>query len=45
VDVYNPGGHIDCTFEFNDRGRGPKIAAHYIVAADGITAERGRDGQ
>ena len=36
VDVYSPGGHIDCTFEFNDRGRGPKIAAHYIVAADGL---------
>jgi hypothetical protein len=36
VDVYSPGGHIDCTFEFNDRGRGPKVAAHYIVAADGL---------
>jgi hypothetical protein len=36
VDVYNPGDHIDCTFEFNDRGRGPKVAAHYIVAADGL---------
>jgi imidazolonepropionase-like amidohydrolase len=35
VDVYSPGGHIDSTFEFNDRGRGPKIAAHYAVAADG----------
>ena len=35
MDVYGPGGHIDSTFEFNDRGRGPKIAAHYIVAADG----------
>jgi hypothetical protein len=35
VDVYGPGGHIDSRFEFNDRGRGPKIAAHYIVAADG----------
>jgi hypothetical protein len=35
VDTYGPGGHIDSTFEFNDRGRGPKIAAHYIVAADG----------
>src|ERR1022692_45051 len=35
VDVYSPGGHIDSTFEFNDRGRGPKIAAHYVVAADG----------
>ena len=36
MDVYNPGGHIDCTFEFNDRGRGPKVAAHYIIAADGL---------
>lgn len=36
VDVYNPGGHIDCAFEFNDRGRGPKVAAHYIVAANGL---------
>jgi len=35
VDVYSPSGQIDCTFEFNDRGRGPKIVAHYIVAADG----------
>jgi hypothetical protein len=36
VDTYSPGGHIDCTFEFNDRGRGPQIAAHYIIAADGL---------
>jgi Amidohydrolase family len=35
VDVYSSDGHIDSTFEFNDRGRGPKIAAHYIVGADG----------
>jgi hypothetical protein len=35
VDTYSPDGHIDCTFEFNDRGRGPKIAAHYMVSADG----------
>ncbi|MGA8438625.1 MAG: amidohydrolase family protein [Candidatus Sulfotelmatobacter sp.] len=35
VDVYSPGRHIDSTFEFNDRGRGPNIAAHYILAADG----------
>ena len=36
VDVYNPGGRIDCTFEFNDRGRGPKIEAHYIVTEEGF---------
>lgn len=36
VDAYSPGGHVDCTFEFNDRGRGPKVAAQYIVAADGL---------
>src|ERR1022692_5216003 len=35
VDTYSADGHIDSTFEFNDRGRGPKIEAHYIVAADG----------
>jgi hypothetical protein len=35
VDTYGPGGQIDSTFEFNDRGRGPKIEAHYVVARDG----------
>jgi hypothetical protein len=35
VDSFRADGHIDSTFEFNDRGRGPKIEAHYIVAADG----------
>ena len=36
VDTYSPDGRIDSTFEFNDRGRGPKVAAHYMVAADGL---------
>lgn len=36
VDTYSPGGHIDCTFEYNDRGRGPQVVAHYIIAADGL---------
>jgi hypothetical protein len=35
VDIYTTDGHIDSAFEFNDRGRGPKIEAHYIVAPDG----------
>ncbi|HWY22335.1 MAG TPA: amidohydrolase family protein [Candidatus Acidoferrum sp.] len=35
VDTYAADGHIDSTFEFNDRGRGPKIEAHYFVGADG----------
>src|ERR1700680_3962916 len=35
VDSYSADGHIDCRFEFNDRGRGPKIEAHYTVAPDG----------
>jgi imidazolonepropionase-like amidohydrolase len=34
VDVFSPGGHIDCTFEFNDRGRGPRVAAQYVLGAD-----------
>ncbi|HWC17337.1 MAG TPA: hypothetical protein VG498_09985, partial [Terriglobales bacterium] len=36
VDAYGPNGRVDCTFEFNDRGRGPKIAAHYVLGADGL---------
>jgi hypothetical protein len=36
VDTYSADGHIDATFEFNDRGRGPKIAAHYVIGADGL---------
>jgi imidazolonepropionase-like amidohydrolase len=36
VDTYLPGGRIDSTFEYNDRGRGPKIAAHYVIRTDGL---------
>lgn len=36
VDIYGPGGRIDSTFEYNDRGRGPKIAAHYVLRPDGL---------
>ena len=31
VDTYSSGGRVDSTFEYNDRGRGPKIAAHYLL--------------
>jgi imidazolonepropionase-like amidohydrolase len=36
VDSYGAAGRIDSTFEFNDRGRGPKIAAHYVIGTDGM---------
>ncbi len=36
VDTYGPGGRVDSTFEFNDRGRGPKVSAHYVFRADGL---------
>ena len=36
VDTFGPGGQITSTFEFNDRGRGPRIAAHYVLGADGL---------
>ena len=36
VDTYGAGGKVDSTFEFNDRGRGPKLAARYVLGADGI---------
>src|SRR5204863_3861309 len=35
VDSYTAHGHVDSTYEFNDRGRGPKISAHYVLAPDG----------
>src|SRR5712692_6949957 len=33
VDTFAGEGRIESTFEFNDRGRGPKISAHYVVSA------------
>ena len=36
VDTFSADGKIDSAFEFNDRGRGPKIAAHYQVGASGL---------
>jgi imidazolonepropionase-like amidohydrolase len=36
VDTYSPDGRIDCLFEYNDRGRGPKIEGHYTLGADGL---------
>jgi len=36
VDKFSAGGGIESTFEFNDRGRGPKISAHYVVGANGF---------
>src|SRR5258708_6091243 len=35
VDVFGSDGRIESAFEFNDRGRGPKIAAHYVIGASG----------
>ena len=36
VDTYLPDGHVESTFEFNDRGRGPKISANYILDSNGL---------
>jgi len=27
---------VDSSYEFNDRGRGPKISAHYQLGSDGL---------
>src|SRR5689334_23956249 len=35
VDVYTAGGRVNSTYEFNDRGRGPKISAHYLLGSNG----------
>jgi imidazolonepropionase-like amidohydrolase len=39
VDTFGPGGRVDSTFEFNDRGRGPKITAHYVLSPDGLPSK------
>ena len=36
VDSYFSDGRIEATFEFNDRGRGPKIFATYQLDANGL---------
>lgn len=36
VDLYYSDGRVDCSFEFNDRGRGPKIRALYHFGSDGL---------
>jgi hypothetical protein len=36
VDTFGADGRMDSAFEFNDRGRGPKIAAHYVIGKDGL---------
>lgn len=36
VDTYLGDGRIESTFEFNDRGRGPKISANYALDAKGL---------
>lgn len=36
LDRFSAHDHVDSEFEFNDRGRGPKIAAHYEFGADGL---------
>ena len=36
VDTFSSGGTLTSTFEFNDRGRGPKIEARYLIGSDGM---------
>jgi len=36
TDTYLPHGRIESTFEFNDRGRGPKISATYLLDSNGL---------
>src|ERR1700750_2715189 len=36
VDTFGAGGQVDSTFEYNDRGRGPKITAHYVLGPNGL---------
>src|SRR6476661_6144305 len=39
LDTYGANGRVDSAYEFNDRGRGPNILAHYVFSADGLPAQ------
>ncbi|HSY90867.1 MAG TPA: amidohydrolase family protein [Candidatus Binatus sp.] len=36
IDTFLPDGHVVSTFEFNDRGRGPKVSVNYLLDANGF---------
>lgn len=36
MDTYLPDGRVECKYEFNDRGRGPKISVTYVLDANSI---------
>ena len=36
IDTYLPDGRVESTFEFNDRGRGPKVSAKYLLDPNGL---------
>lgn len=36
VDRYLPDGRMESAFEFNDRGRGPKVSAIYVLDSKGV---------
>jgi hypothetical protein len=36
VDIYHPDGRVESTFEFNDRGRGPKVTSIYLLDANSL---------
>lgn len=39
IDTYLPGGRVESKFEFNDRGRGPKVSAVYLLDSKGMPAK------
>ncbi len=39
VDTYLPGGRVESAFEFNDRGRGPKVSAVYVLDSNGMPSK------
>src|SRR5689334_22617084 len=44
VDTYSPDGRVTSTFEYNDRGRGPKVSSAYSLAPDGLPRLTGING-
>jgi imidazolonepropionase-like amidohydrolase len=36
TDTFNADGSVDCAYEYNDRGRGPKVAGKYKLDGNGV---------
>src|SRR5437868_9789423 len=39
IDKFSPDGTVQCDYTFNDRGRGPTVAATYVFGSSGLPTQ------